>query len=113
MDPEATAHIDVPTSTVHTYHCICHTLILATYHALSSLPTRATSKDGARILTPASQARLVHTTEDGKAMIIRREDGFEKRTLVRCDRCRLVVGYKLDRDHFEDSSEEAAAAQTL
>lgn len=43
-------------------------------------------------------------------MIIRREDGFEKRTLVRCDRCRLAVGYKLDGDHFEDSREEAAAA---
>lgn len=42
-------------------------------------------------------------------MIIRREDGFERRILVRCERCRLVVGYKLDGDHFEDSSREAGA----
>lgn len=113
MDPKATADVDATTSTVHTYHCICHTLILATRRALSSLPSRATSKDGAMILAPAYQARVVHTTGDGKAMIIRREDGFEKRTLVRCDRCRLVVGYKLDGDHFEDGGEEGAEAETL
>lgn len=26
---------------------------------------------------------------------MRREDGFEKRVLYRCSRCRLVVGYEL------------------
>ena len=28
-------------------------------------------------------------------MIVRREDGFEKRSVRRCGRCRLVVGYML------------------
>jgi hypothetical protein len=107
MDPKPSASTDIPT--IHTYHCICHTLILATSHALSSLPTRATSKDGARILAPTSQAQVVHTIEESKPIIIRREDGFERRTLVRCERCRLVVGYKLDGDHFDDSSKEAGA----
>lgn len=32
---------------------------------------------------------------DQTPIIIRREDGFEKRILLRCGRCRVVVGYKL------------------
>lgn len=31
---------------------------------------------------------------------MRREDGFEKRRLLRCGRCRVVVGYFLDGVHF-------------
>ena len=49
----------------------------------------------------------MHTVADQNPMIIRREDGFEKRTLVRCERCRLTVAYRLDADHFEDSEREA------
>lgn len=105
MDLES--NLEAPTSAFHTYHCICHTLVLAAHDALESLPTRASSKDGARIVTPASQAQIVHTIEDVKPVIIRREDGFEKRTLVRCERCRLVLAYKLDPDHFEENSKDA------
>jgi hypothetical protein len=43
---------------------------------------------------------LLATTQDRKPTMVRREDGFEKRVLLRCGRCRLVVGYKLDRAHF-------------
>jgi len=103
MDPNE----ETITSVVLTYHCICHTLILATRHTLESLPARATSKDSAKIVPPASQAQVVHTIEERKPIIVRREDGFEKRSLVRCERCRLVVAYKLDADHFEDNSKEA------
>jgi hypothetical protein len=106
MEPESNPDSENPLITVHTYHCICHTLILAAHHALESLPTRASAKDGAIIVAPTSQAKIVHAIEDGKAMIIRREDGFEKRTLVKCERCRLVVAYRLDADHFEDNSQE-------
>ena len=110
-----------------TYHCICSTLLLATTHNLSSLPRRAEpALDKAFILPlpPASRAvaettegddteaenhdssdvgysLLVSTTQDRKPTIVRREDGFEKRILLRCGRCRLVVGYKLDPAHFE------------
>lgn len=38
---------------------------------------------------------LLNLVPDRKISIIRREDGFEKRTLYRCSRCRLVVGYDL------------------
>jgi len=97
------------TGVVHTYHCICHTLILATHHNLASLPARASSKDIAKIVPLTSQAQVVHTIEEYKPVIVRREDGFEKRSLVRCERCRLVVAYKLDADHFEDDSKEGGA----
>jgi hypothetical protein len=43
---------------------------------------------------------LLSTTVDRKPVMIRREDGFEKRLLLRCGRCRVVVGYKLDEAHF-------------
>lgn len=33
--------------------------------------------------------------KDAKPVIVRREDGFEKRQLWRCERCRAVVGYEL------------------
>ncbi|KFY29179.1 hypothetical protein V493_02502 [Pseudogymnoascus sp. VKM F-4281 (FW-2241)] len=40
-------------------------------------------------------------TPDRRITTIRREDGFEKRILWRCGRCRVVVGYELDPSHFE------------
>jgi hypothetical protein len=51
---------------------------------------------------------------DTTPVVIRREDGFEKRVLLRCGRCRVVVGYKLcngtdltaDRDFDEDLEED-------
>src|SRR3954447_19684738 len=39
---------------------------------------------------------LLARMQDRKPTMVRREDGFEKRVLLRCGRCRLVVGYKLD-----------------
>jgi hypothetical protein len=46
-------------------------------------------------------AVLVGAVLDPKAIIIRREDGFEKRYLQRCERCRLVVGYHLDSSQYD------------
>ena len=39
---------------------------------------------------------LLSMTQDRKASIVRREDGFERRVLWRCGRCRLVVGYEIE-----------------
>ena len=39
---------------------------------------------------------VVSTTIDRKAVVVRREDGFEKRWVWRCGRCRLGVGYSLE-----------------
>ena len=38
---------------------------------------------------------FLHTTLDRKAVIVRREDGFEKRWIRRCGRCRTSVAYEL------------------
>jgi len=43
---------------------------------------------------------LSTTLPDRKPVIIRRQDGFEKRLLLRCGRCRVVMGYLLDEVHF-------------
>lgn len=43
---------------------------------------------------------LSTTLPDRKPVIIRRHDGFEKRLLLRCGRCRVVMGYLLDEAHF-------------
>lgn len=38
---------------------------------------------------------LLNTTLDRRAVIVRREDGFEKRWIRRCARCKTGVGYVL------------------
>lgn len=49
---------------------------------------------------------LSTTLPDRKPTLIRREDGFEKRLLLRCGRCRVGMGYFLDPVHFPDNNEE-------
>jgi hypothetical protein len=39
---------------------------------------------------------LLTLLRDRHAKIVTREDGFEKRTLLRCGRCRLVIAYQLE-----------------
>jgi hypothetical protein len=55
---------------------------------------------------------LLATTQDRKPTMVRREDGFEKRVLLRCGRCRLVVGYKLDGAHFGPEGAETVGKST-
>ncbi|KAL4892406.1 hypothetical protein BDV59DRAFT_202548 [Aspergillus ambiguus] len=47
---------------------------------------------------------LSTTIPERKPTLIRREDGFEKRLLLRCGRCRVVMGYFLDPVHFPDAT---------
>lgn len=49
---------------------------------------------------------LSTTLPDRKPTLVRREDGFEKRLLLRCGRCRVVMGYFLDPVHFPDNNGE-------
>ncbi|KAF4613373.1 hypothetical protein G7Y89_g15514 [Cudoniella acicularis] len=50
--------------------------------------------EGYTILLPSLQP-TTHADGTPKPVIVRREDGFEKRILYRCARCRVVVGYEL------------------
>ena len=92
-----------------TYHCLCTTFILATNHDLASLPTRAEpALDQAKILPVSTEHTILQNViKEEPQMVIRRGDGFEKRTLLRCNRCDLVVGYKLDQAHFAEGDIKA------
>jgi len=95
------------TTQVHTYHCICTQLILATTAPITALEKR--TSDASLILPlPTSQpgphhALLKGSVLDAKATMIRREDGFEKRYMHRCERCDTVVGYQLDKSQWEET----------
>ena len=100
-------------SQIHTYHCICSTLVLATPYDLNQLPIRDSWSRDQAIICPlrdydADQAGSVdgkpvrsmshNVATDRKPVIIRREDGFEKRVPIRCTRCTLIIGYKVEGD---------------
>jgi hypothetical protein len=106
-------------ASVHTYHCVCSSLVLASPYTLSSLPQRASpGLDSARILpltlpeAPSSQdadissSMLLSSSIDRKPLVVMREDGFEKRWLRRCDRCRVSVGYYLKVPDGEQPGKE-------
>jgi hypothetical protein len=144
--------------TIHTYHCLCTSLLLASTHNLNTLPRRAPpSLDNAIIvplppapkpptselpsdseeddaqessaskpsrptkpihqstadLTELGYTLLLSTVLDHRPTIVRRSDGFEKRYLLRCGRCKLVVGYELDASHFGNSDAKDDTAMVV
>ena len=116
---------------IQTYHCICHTHILTTPYDISFLPTRRSTLDHARILPlpsigniDAKSSKLHETSHPPhappthlpsilspnlkpakKAIVIRREDGYERRRCWTCGRCGLVVGYEVEGGGNEEGIE--------
>jgi hypothetical protein len=106
---------------LHTYHCLCSHLILASTQPLEKLPRRS-ALDKAYILSlpppPRPHAEtssepllseyavLLSTTPENKPGIIRRPDGFEKMYMQRCGRCTTVVGYQLDKSQYLEEKDE-------
>jgi hypothetical protein len=121
--------MSMSTPNVQTYHCLCSTLILTTTHDLESLPRRSNpTQDGALILasptvisetdevsieSQRASSIFTNVVSDRKPVIIRREDGFEKKILLRCARCKLVLGYNLDDAHFETLNDGARPTYLL
>ncbi|KAL1885934.1 hypothetical protein Plec18167_001435 [Paecilomyces lecythidis] len=69
-----------------------------------------TDKDGKTKRKETDYTILLSTLlPDRKHTIIRRADGFEKRLLLRCGRCRVVIGYFLDNAHFKQQKGPGAA----
>lgn len=101
----------MPQSQVHTYHCICSELVLATFAPLENLPKR--KSDGAAICKVAKSDLPIpggvvlsgSTFEDGSPKILKLDDGFEKRYGLICRRCELQVGYWLDKSQFEEKEQ--------
>jgi hypothetical protein len=100
---------------VHTYHCLCSHLLLASTKPLSALdhragldksyilplppPPRSSHGDAEQQLS--QYAMLPGVTHDRNPIVVRSAEGFEKRYVQRCGRCRLVVGYQLDKLQYE------------
>ncbi|KAI9799392.1 MAG: hypothetical protein M1833_004092 [Piccolia ochrophora] len=98
---------------IHTYHHLCTQLLLTTTLPLTHFPRRAPpALDGAYMIPLASPSSpststsgagaasasyniLLSVARDRKPVVVRREDGFEKRLVSRCGRCRGVVGYAI------------------
>lgn len=109
--------------TVHTYHCLCTQLLLASTTPLPSLPQRTRDKASVCVLTPSSAeytpapgshyASLLNSTMESKPSIIRREDGFEKRYIRNCARCKCAVGYQLDKSQFEEMKGESGRREDV
>lgn len=96
-------------SQVHTYHCICSELVLALFSPLDKLPKR--QGDGSAICKitksdlpiPGGVVLSGSTFDQDNPIILKLDDGFEKRYAVTCQRCDLQIGYRLDRSQFDDS----------
>ncbi|KAF2721480.1 hypothetical protein K431DRAFT_224273 [Polychaeton citri CBS 116435] len=97
-------------ASINTYHCLCTELILATAGPIQNFLKR--EHDGSIICTlthedgdaPATgDSTLVNSTFERSAVVLRLEDGFEKRYAIRCQRCRLLVGYQLHWSQFDES----------
>lgn len=96
----------------HTYHCICAELACALTTPLQQTPKR--SKDNAATCSllpaslstaPQSEGSIVlasGTSIDPEPVVLKLEDGFEKRYAVKCGRCDLQIGYLLDHASFGD-----------
>jgi hypothetical protein len=109
-----------PEQTIHTYHCICTQLVLASTSTLESLKTR--TSDSSYILplpdlsstsTTSQYALLTNTITDDTPTVIRLEDGFEKRYFHKCGRCELSIGYSLDKSQFEDTKASSGAREDV
>jgi len=95
---------------MHTYHCFCTQLVLASTKPLSELEVR--KSDGSLICplvnlesalagpSASLQAVLQSTSLAPKAIVVQSEDGYEKRWEQRCQRCSLTIGYHLDHGQF-------------
>ncbi|KAJ5081321.1 hypothetical protein NUU61_009585 [Penicillium alfredii] len=83
----------------------------------SQLDTTAQSST-TQLQSTSTQSHTKHTTlllsttiPDRRPTLIRREDGIEKRVLLRCGRCRVLMGYYLDRVHWA-STEQTDSEKT-
>lgn len=99
---------------IHTYHCLCTALILASTHSLSMLPRRSVDNDAidAAIILPFPEispmpndldlnlpqegySLLLGLDKDLDSINVRRIRGVERRFLYRCSKCQMVIGYEL------------------
>ncbi|KXS96698.1 hypothetical protein AC578_9436, partial [Pseudocercospora eumusae] len=98
----STRRTKMPTPTISTYHCLCSELLLATPIPLPTLPLRQSDNSHICKLSPDDEnitpdsAILTKSAEiESSPLILRLDDGFEKRNLIKCGRCGTRFGYFL------------------
>lgn len=98
------------------YHCICGTLLLVLpgYANLEGLPRRkAKDLEQTPVLVIKSniipQPVVLNSARDKKALIVKRPDGYEKRWLWKCTRCKVPWAYELNSEGREQDSTEGRA----
>jgi hypothetical protein len=109
-----------------TYHCICSKLIVATTYPLDQfrkldraiiLPRPSTSTRLAvaaglapdTIRTeetladwPLAGVTLLTSIADQEPLLVRSEEGIEKRYPFKCGHCKVTLGYQLDEAQYEN-----------
>lgn len=123
MEPEQSEK-----KSIYTYHCICSHLVVATTTPLEKLERRSAGSIGQELILPLTSSQselrpgdtelprenlvdpvgrhyalLLSVFTDRKPKIIARSDGFEKRWLQRCGRCKSTIGYQLDYEQFRET----------
>ena len=101
---------------VTTYHCLCTELVLATTITVQDLPKR--QSDASIICKITAAESLSHgasvftgaVNTDDQAVVLKLEDGFEKRYPLQCSRCRLDLGYHLDNSQLQPQTGVNGAA---
>ena len=94
-------------SMIHSYHCICSTLVLTSAARLEALPCRSGLDHAYALSLPTALApasNLMSTELDPQPCIVESDSGFEKRFWQRCTRCRLTIGYWLDWAQYDDGN---------
>lgn len=96
----------------YSYHCHCTQLVLVSPTPLADLKQRASpGLDKAYILPlppdPDVVDSMLVTTALAKPIIVKREDGFEKRWQQKCARCQLTFAYNLGASQFDAAASSA------
>ena len=96
------------------HYCVCAQLLLSSSTPLASVPRRKgdkaiilplpaepaslTSQEDlhyALLARPLDDYMFTRSGEEGPEVIVAVDDGFEKRSLLRCGRCKVIWGYAL------------------
>lgn len=97
---------------VNVYHCLCTQISVATATPLKELPKR--QSDGSAIAevgdfgsSAKATMQLQNTKAESQPVVLKLDDGFEKRYSVNCTRCGLMTGYHLDKSQYENTTNES------
>ncbi|EMF10603.1 uncharacterized protein SEPMUDRAFT_89843, partial [Sphaerulina musiva SO2202] len=102
----------MPSTHISTYHCICSEVLFASTRPLTEFATR--QSDSAAICTIISNSNNSSSNsnnnhkkeEDFPCLILKLDDGFEKRYPVQCPRCGVCFAYQLDGSQWVEDGNE-------